>query len=207
MAEKLEFTLSGSSSHTAKLFKYILYNILLQRNVYPDDDFEIERCEGMNHMAISDPEVKQYVETLIQQIDQWAKRQELERVAIALTSVDTLEVIERWTFFVKTKGDAVMTEDTLSEQAGRRQQDFQSQMRRLIVQILNINNILPILDPNNVTFEVYVYTVKGAEEHPRWMRTDDAPIIQGDTEHARLTDIDTADCNVRSFVSYKKPAF
>jgi mitotic spindle assembly checkpoint protein MAD2 len=66
-ATKNTITLKGSTETVAEFFQYALSSILYQRGVYPAENFEPQKKYGLTVMAVQDPKLSGYLQSVLRQ--------------------------------------------------------------------------------------------------------------------------------------------
>lgn len=66
-AKKNVVTLKGSVETVAEFFQYALSSILYQRGVYPAENFEPQKKYGLTVMAVRDPKLCSYLQSVLRQ--------------------------------------------------------------------------------------------------------------------------------------------
>lgn len=66
-ASKNTITLKGSTDTVTEFFQYAMSSILYQRGVYPPENFEPQKKFGITVMAVKDPKLATYLQTVLQQ--------------------------------------------------------------------------------------------------------------------------------------------
>lgn len=64
---KNTITLKGSTSTVSEFFQYALSSILYQRGVYPAENFEPQKKYGLTVMAVRDPKLCGYLQSVLRQ--------------------------------------------------------------------------------------------------------------------------------------------
>ncbi len=60
-------TLRGSTNTVSEFFQYALSSILYQRGIYPAENFEPQKKYGLTVMAVRDPKLVTYLESVLRQ--------------------------------------------------------------------------------------------------------------------------------------------
>ncbi|KAG2203171.1 hypothetical protein INT46_008929 [Mucor plumbeus] len=193
-------TLEGSSSLVVKFFGNILY----QRGLYPIDDFKMTTRYGMKVLISTNPELTAYINTIVQQLQEWLRSNTISKLVIVIKSRDTLEVLERWNFNIEVNGEngLPMAENIPPDEANAIQQKTIKQIQSILRQITASVSFLPELEVDDCTFNVLVYANKDVVVPVTW--GDSGPnLIEGGGEHVRLKSFNTLVHKVDSFVAYK----
>jgi len=66
-ASKNTITLKGSTATVTEFFQYAMSSILYQRGVYPPENFEPQKKYGITVMAVKDPKLAMYLQTVLTQ--------------------------------------------------------------------------------------------------------------------------------------------
>ncbi|PHZ11352.1 mitotic spindle checkpoint component mad2 [Rhizopus microsporus ATCC 52813] len=197
-------TLEGSSHLVVKFFECGLTHILYQRGIYPSDDFDVTTKYGMNTVVTNNPELRQYIDKIIKQIEIWLKSNSISKLVIVIRSVETDEVLERWHFDIELnngENGIPMPENIPPEQAVEIQKEAIRQIRGILRQITSSVSYLPEFK-EECTFNVLVYGDKDIEAPVAWSDSD-ASLIKGGGEHVKYKPFSTLVHKVEPFVAYK----
>ncbi|ORE08887.1 DNA-binding protein [Rhizopus microsporus var. microsporus] len=121
-------------------------SILYQRGIYPSDDFDVTTKYGMNTVVTNNPELRQYIDKIIKQIEIWLKSNSISKLVIVIRSVETDEVLERWHFDIELnngENGIPMPENIPPEQAVEIQKETIRQIRGILRQITSSVSYLP----------------------------------------------------------------
>ncbi|CEP11869.1 hypothetical protein [Parasitella parasitica] len=163
----------------------------------------IERF-GMKVLTSANPELSTYVNTIVQQLQEWLKTNTISKLVIVIKSKDTLKVLERWIFNIEVNGEngLPMAENIPPDEANVIQQNTKKQIQSILRQITASVSYLPELEVDDCTFNVLVYANKDVVVPVTW--GDSGPnLIEGGGEHVRLKSFNTLVHKVDSFVAYK----
>ncbi|CEI97384.1 hypothetical protein RMCBS344292_11518 [Rhizopus microsporus] len=179
-------------------------SILYQRGIYPSDDFDVTTKYGMNTVVTNNPELRQYIDKIIKQIEIWLKSNSISKLVIVIRSVETDEVLERWHFDIELnngENGIPMPENIPPEQAVEIQKETIRQIRGILRQITSSVSYLPEFK-EECTFNVLVYGDKDIEAPVAWSDSD-ASLIKGGGEHVKYKSFSTLVHKVEPFVAYK----
>ncbi|KAI8641342.1 DNA-binding protein [Parasitella parasitica] len=197
-------TLEGSSSLLVNFFECGLNSILYQRGLYPSEDFEMIERFGMKVLISVNPELSKYINTIVQQLQEWLKTNTISKLVIVIKSRDKLKVLERWIFNIEVNGEngLPMAENIPPDEANVIQKNTKKQIQSILRQITASVSYLPELEVDDCTFNVLVYANKDVVVPVTW--GDSGPnLIEGGGEHVRLKSFNTLVHKVDSFVAYK----
>jgi mitotic spindle assembly checkpoint protein MAD2 len=60
-------TLRGSTDTVSEFFQYALSSVLYQRGIYPAENFEPQRKYNLTVMAVKDPKLTLYLQSVLRQ--------------------------------------------------------------------------------------------------------------------------------------------
>ena len=73
-------TLRGSTEIVTEFFGYAVNSILYQRGLYPPSTFEVKKKYGLGMLVSSDEEIKNYLVSVLDQINEWLIEKKLEKL-------------------------------------------------------------------------------------------------------------------------------
>ncbi|KAK9472069.1 DNA-binding protein [Dipodascopsis tothii] len=206
-----KLTLKGSSKLVSEFFEYSINSILFQRGIYPAEDFQVVKKYGLNMLVTVDEDVKAYMRRIMGQLHKWMSGSKIQKLVIAIVSLDTAEVIERWQFdvtvFTKAragKENAVAEPDQPPVRAGKgadkTADEIQTEIQAIIRQITASVSFLPVLD-GRYTFNVLVYANGDAQVPMEWIDSDPKEIRNA--EQVKLRSFSTNSHKVDTMVAYR----
>lgn len=160
-------SLKGSTETVTEFFQYALSSILYQRGVYPAENFEPQKKYGITVMAVKDPKLFTYIQSVLKQFSgtsfyhlnkqlsprpastympfihaEWLGSGTLQKVVLVITSVSSKEVLERWTFDIQTDKTIVAgTKDAQEKSEAAITQEIQAIIRQITASV----TFLPLL--------------------------------------------------------------
>ncbi|KAL7419635.1 Mitotic spindle checkpoint component mad2 [Cryptotrichosporon argae] len=222
-------TLKGSVALVTEFFEYGLNSILYQRGVYPSDDFRMVKKYGLPMLVTSDDGVKEYIQTILQQVSEWLLTASLTRLVLAIKSLETDETLERWQFDVRTEdqdGARQAGPSSSASAAGpgsagtgaagktpgappvrrkdKTEKEVQGEIRDIMKQITSSVTFLPILE-EPCTFTILAYTSDSPDIAipATWGDADPHLIDRGKVEQVRLRSFSTNVHSLEAMVAYR----
>lgn len=189
-------TLRGSAQIVSEFFNYAVNSVLFQRGVYPQQAFESQRKYGLQVMVTADRELKSYLDAVVGQMQEWLARGVLQKMVLVLTSPDTLEVAERWTFDIIT--DSASADGTV---VAKTEREINAEIAAIIRQITASVSFLPLLE-DSCTFDLLMYTKQDLDVPEDW--EDSEPRYVKDAVDVKLRSFDTKIHKVDTMVTYRK---
>ncbi|KAJ3383649.1 Mitotic spindle checkpoint component mad2 [Lobulomyces angularis] len=176
--------------------------ILYQRSIYPNEDFETVKKFNIPLMKTTNDKLLTYFEKLFFQLENWIRAKKISKLVLAISDINTFEVLERWQFDLELVGEKDEKENEDLQFKEKTEGQVSQEISAIIKQITSCNTFLPILDGSQTTFKVLVYTDKDAEVPTMWIDSD-AKLITNNAEQVRLRSLNTGYHKVDSMVSYK----
>ncbi|KAI9014940.1 mitotic spindle checkpoint component mad2 [Gaertneriomyces semiglobifer] len=201
-------TLKGSAQIVVEFFNYGLNSILFQRGLYPPEDFQRVQKYGLSLLVSSDESVQAYLKAILSQLDKWIISQKISKLVMVISSKDTREVMERWSFDIQLEdehaghiqGSLINCEPSASPRA-KTEREIHSEIAAVIRQITASVTFLPILD-DPCTFNILAYTDQDAEVPAEWIDSD-ARMITENAEQVKLRSFSTSVHKVDGLVAYR----
>jgi len=191
-----EITLRGSTQIVTEFFGYSINSILYQRGIYPPETFSRSQKYGLTMMVTSSPALQDYLNKILGQLSEWLIGGQVQKIVLAISSVETKETLERWTFNVETDQDTLSTGKTKEKS----EKVIMGEIQAIIRQITASVSFLPLLQ-ENCTFDMLIYTNNDAQIPNTWEETD-AKFI-ANQQDVRLRSFTTKVHKVDAMVSYK----
>eukprot|EP00943_MAST-04B_sp_MAST-4B-sp1_P008482 g8482.t1 len=191
-----EITLKGSTAIVTEFFGYSINSILYQRGIYPPETFARTQKYGLTMMVTSSPALQEYLNKILGQLSDWLIGGQVQKIVLAISSVDTQETLERWTFNVETDQNTLNT----GQAQEKSEKVIMNEIQAIIRQITASVSFLPLLQ-ENCTFDMLIYTNNDAEIPSTWEETD-AKFI-ANQQDVRLRSFTTKVHKVDAMVSYK----
>eukprot|EP00947_MAST-08B_sp_MAST-8B-sp1_P003211 g3211.t1 len=192
-----EITIRGSTEIVSEFFGYSINSILYQRGIYPPDQFVHTQKYGLSMLVTQDQDLKDYLDKVLGQLEQWLAAGEVQKLVIVISGVDTSEVLERWVFNVETDMGVVGGEAKMPEKS---QKDITGEIQAIIRQITASVTFLPLLQ-EPCTFDLLVYANDDAQVPTTWEESD--PKYIANSEEVRLRSFTTKVHKVDAMVAYK----
>ena len=206
-------TLRGSTEIVTEFFGYAVNSILYQRGLYPPSTFEVKKKYGLGMLVSSDEEIKNYLVSVLDQINEWLIEKKLEKLVLVISSVRTRETVERWVFDIETDSEIGLEENeenvkpTGGGKGGEKnkkyeksKQDITNEIAAIMRQIAASVTFLPLLE-DECSFDLIVYTNKDSETPQEWEESD--PRFIRNAETVKLRSFSTKVHSVEAAVAYK----
>ncbi len=151
---------------------------------------------GLTLLVSDDDGLQAYLSQVLGQLTEWLTQHAVQKLVLVITSVETSEVLERWTFDIEA--DKSVGED--DSVAARPEKEVQGEIRAIIRQITASVSFLPLLD-EPTTFDLLIYTGTDISVPQAWEESD--PRYIQNSDDVRLRSFTTSIHKVDSMVSYK----
>ena len=79
-----QITLRGSTEICTEFFGYAVNSVLYQRGLYPANEFEVKKKFGLGMLVSSNEEVKKYLVSVLDQINEWLIKKTLEKLVLVI---------------------------------------------------------------------------------------------------------------------------
>ncbi|CAL5227041.1 g9938 [Coccomyxa viridis] len=199
-ATRNTITLKGSTKVVSEFFAYAVNSILYQRGVYPPEDFEPQKQYGLTMMVSTEPGIKKYLCSVLEQMSDWLLTGSLQKMVLVISSVASKEVLERWTFDIQTDKAAVKEGKPAPEKP---QSEITKEIQAIIRQITASVTFLPLLN-DRCSFDLLVYTDVQSAVPMEWEESDARIIINA--ADVKLRSFNTKVHKVDALVSYRAEA-
>lgn len=195
-----------------EFFGYAVNSILYQRGLYPPSTFEVKKKYGLGMLVSSDEEIKTYLVSVLDQINEWLIEKKLEKLVLVISSVRTRETVERWVFDIETDSEIGLEEDgenvkppnngaeEKNKKYEKSKQDITNEIAAIMRQIAASVTFLPLLE-DECSFDLIVYTNKDSETPQEWEESD--PRFIRNAETVKLRSFSTKVHSVEAAVAYK----
>eukprot|EP00484_Ammonia_sp_Unknown_P000579 CAMPEP_0197021058 /NCGR_PEP_ID=MMETSP1384-20130603/1945_1 /TAXON_ID=29189 /ORGANISM="Ammonia sp." /LENGTH=250 /DNA_ID=CAMNT_0042448807 /DNA_START=34 /DNA_END=786 /DNA_ORIENTATION=+ len=202
---KSNITLRGSTAIVCEFFGYAINSILYQRAIYPENTFEAKKQYNLQVMVTKDKELQSYLNSMLQQIQQWLLQGDIQKLVLVIASIDDGTPLERWCFDIETDKSFVSNDNEPAPKKSKKQsnkslQEIQNEIRGIIRQITSSVTFLPLLEVP-CSFDVLVYTDKECKVPKSWQESQ--PKYIANSETVRLRSFNTKIHKVDAMVSYK----
>ncbi|WWD16542.1 hypothetical protein CI109_100969 [Kwoniella shandongensis] len=213
-------TLKGSTALVTEFFEYSVNSILYQRGVYPSDDFRMVKKYGLPMLVTSDESLKEYLSTILSQVQEWLLSSSITRLVLAIKSIETGETLERWQFDIHAEdaqtpsgsgsGSGTITNPSLpggptkGKKKEKTEKEVQGEIREIMKQITSSVTFLPILE-EECTFTLLAYTNDSEDVAipATWDDADPHLIDRGKVEQVRLRSFSTNVHSLEAMVAYR----
>ena len=195
-----------------EFFGYAVNSILYQRGLYQPSTFEVKKKYGLGMLVSSDEEIKTYLVSVLDQINEWLIEKKLEKLVLVISSVRTRETVERWVFDIETDSEIGLEEDEenvkppnngaeeKNKKYEKSKQDITNEIAAIMRQIAASVTFLPLLE-DECSFDLIVYTNKDSETPQEWEESD--PRFIRNAETVKLRSFSTKVHSVEAAVAYK----
>uniref|UniRef100_A0A8C5LR60 Mitotic spindle assembly checkpoint protein MAD2A n=1 Tax=Leptobrachium leishanense TaxID=445787 RepID=A0A8C5LR60_9ANUR len=172
-------------------------SILYQRGIYPPETFTRVQKYGLTLLVSTDPELKDYLNKVVEQLKDWLYKCQVQKLVVVITSTDTNEILERWQFDIEC--DKSLKDDNAVREKSPKV--IQEEIRSVIRQITATVTFLPLLE-TSCAFDLLIYTDKDLDVPEKW--EESGPQFVSNSEEVRLRSFTTTIHKVNSMVAYKK---
>uniref|UniRef100_A0A8C3IKQ7 Mitotic spindle assembly checkpoint protein MAD2A n=1 Tax=Chrysemys picta bellii TaxID=8478 RepID=A0A8C3IKQ7_CHRPI len=193
----------GESSDRATLTclsAYGINSILYQRGIYPSETFTRVQKYGLTLLVTTDPELKNYLNNVVEQLKDWLCKCLVQRLVVVISSIESSDVLERWQFDIEC--DKTAKDESVPRE--KSQKAIQEEIRSVIRQITATVTFLPLLE-TSCAFDLLIYTDKDLAVPEKW--EESGPQFIANSEEVRLRSFTTTIHKVNSMVAYKKDSF
>lgn len=118
-----------------------------------------------------DNKIREFLSTTLTQLKEWLIERTVNKVALVITNVKTLEVLERWDFNVEYEGDAKSSLQTSDKPL----KQIKNEIRDVLKQITASVSYLPLLDCL-CSFDIQIYTKDNVSLPEQWADAEPANI-------------------------------
>ncbi|KAK8861549.1 hypothetical protein IAR55_002371 [Kwoniella newhampshirensis] len=207
-------TLKGSTALVTEFFEYSVNSILYQRGVYPSDDFRMVKKYGLPMLVTADDSLKEYLSTILSQVQEWLLSSSITRLVLAIKSIETGETLERWQFDIHAEDVASSSGSNNNPplpggpKSGKKKEktekEVQGEIREIMKQITSSVTFLPILE-EECTFTLLAYTNDSEDVAipATWDDADPHLIDRGKVEQVRLRSFSTNVHSLEAMVAYR----
>lgn len=195
-ATKGRITLKGSTEIVSEFFIYSVNNILYQRGIYGPEQFKQIKKYGLAILVTTDPGLSSYLQSVTQQLSSWLIKGELQKLVLAITGLDSGEVLERWQFDIETDMGAVHD----NKPRDKPEKEIMSEIQAIIRQITASVTFLPLLE-EPCSFDVLVYTKNDISVPKNWEESE--PKFIPNSQQVRLRSFNTQIHKVDTLVAFK----
>ncbi|CAH0556989.1 unnamed protein product [Brassicogethes aeneus] len=195
---KNAITLKGSSEIVCDYLNYGINSILYQRGLYPPETFQTAENYGLTILMSTNEKIKDFLKATLDQLKDWLVDRTVNKVALIISNVKTLEVMERWDFKVEYEGNVG---DGDSEQTSEKPlKQIKNEIRDVLKQIASSVAYLPLLDCL-CSFDIQIYTKNKVELPTEWSEAEPANIKNA--QSVKMRSFSTQIHKMETVVTYK----
>nr|CAH7729862.1 unnamed protein product [Callosobruchus chinensis] len=194
---KSAITLKGSAEILCDYLNYGINSILFQRGLYPPENFKADENYGLNIWMSTDNKIKEFLSTTLGQLKGWLVERTVNKVALVITNVKTLEVMERWDFNIEYEGDIKAGPDQTSDKPLKQ---IKNEIRDVLKQIASSISYLPLLDCL-CSFDIHIYTINDVEMPTGWAKSEPANVKNA--QNVKMRSFSTSIHKMETMVTYK----
>jgi len=196
-ASKDTITLKGSAELVVEYFNFAINSILYQRGIYAPETFKREVYYGLPMQMTDQKELAEYIGNILRQVQAWLMSKTIQKIVLVISSLETMEDVERWQFDVDCDKEA--SEDP-SYSSKKPIKEIRREIQQVIRQIVATMTFLPLIS-GPCAFDVLVYTDKNEEVPLDWEESD--PHFIALSKEVRLNSFSTGAHSVDAMVAYK----
>ncbi|XP_055616336.1 mitotic spindle assembly checkpoint protein MAD2A [Toxorhynchites rutilus septentrionalis] len=193
-------TLKGSAAIIVEYLNYGINSILFQRGIYPPEQFTSVQQYGLTILMSKDDKIKVFLQKVLDQVQEWLARNEVEKVSMVITNVHTKEVLECWDFKVLNETSFGPKMDPDNPTSSKELKKIQAEIRDVMRQIAATISYLPLIE-QICTFDVLIHTLKNSEVPEQWNETAEVRIQNAQT--VQLKSFSTGLHKMSTIVNYK----
>ncbi|XP_060522608.1 mitotic spindle assembly checkpoint protein MAD2A [Cylas formicarius] len=190
-------TVRGSAEIVCDYLNFGINSILFQRGLYPPETFKAVENYGLSILMSEDNKIKDFLSTTLDQLKEWLVKRTVNKIALVITNVRTLEIMERWDFKVEYEGDATEGESQISEKPLKQ---IKKEIRDVLKQIASSVAYLPLLDCL-CSFDIQIYTTNDVELPKEWSEAEPANIKNA--QSVKMRSFSTNIHKMETVVTYK----
>ncbi|GJQ70563.1 mad2 [Trypoxylus dichotomus] len=194
---KSAITLKGSSQIICEYLDYGINSILYQRGLYPPESFKTAENYGLTILMSQDNKIKEFLSTTLNQLKEWLIQRIVNKVALVITNVNSLEVMERWDFNVEYEGDVNQGNEQTSNKPLKQ---IKNEIRDVLKQIASSVAYLPLLDCL-CSFDIQIYTKNDVILPEEW--ADAQPANVKNAQSVKMRSFSTNIHKMETVVTYK----
>ncbi|KAL3282442.1 hypothetical protein HHI36_005628 [Cryptolaemus montrouzieri] len=168
---KSAITLRGSAEIVCDYLNYGINSILFQRGLYPPESFKNTENYELTMLMSTDQKIIEFLENTLTQVKEWLVGRIVNKIALVIMNVKTLEVLERWDFHVEYEGDT----SSVEQHSEKPLNTIKKEIRDVLRQITSSVTYLPLLDCL-CSFDIQVYTKNDVELPKEWAESEAANV-------------------------------
>eukprot|EP00956_Cyclotella_meneghiniana_P007613 scaffold10237_cov71-Cyclotella_meneghiniana.AAC.19 len=213
VASDTVITLKGSVEIVSEFFFTAINSILYQRGIYQPETFKRESKYGLTVLTTTDQGLLTYLSSVMSQMSSWLTDNDVQRLVVVVSGIDSGETLERWQFNVSVEDDkkavVVGTDENVSSNIVKEQgkkgkktvKEVHDEIQAIIRQITASVTFLPLLN-EPCSFDLLIYTNKTAVVPKKWEDSDPRYIMN--SQEVKLRSFTTSFHQVDSMVTYKE---
>lgn len=203
--------LKGSTALVTEFFHYAVNSVLFQRGIYPPETFTRVAKYGLTMLVTTEAALTDYLSATLGQVAEWLGRGELQALVLAVASVETGAVVERWVFDVEATDDAEAGEGGATAAAAvggrggikapKEEKAVTAEIQAIIRQITASITFLPLLE-DACTFDLIFYVSAAAATPDECEESGGQCVVNA--QQVRLRSFDTGVHRVHTLVAYAR---
>merc|ERR1711933_608803 len=166
---------------------------------YPEETFEAKKQYNLQIMVTKNKELQNYLKNILQQIQEWLLKGDIQKLVLVIASIDDGTVLERWVFNVETDKTSINNNNN-NNKKNKSIKDIQNEIRGIIRQITSSITFLPLLEVP-CSFNILIHTDRKCKIPKLWQESQ--PKYITNSEMVRLRSFNTNIHKVDALVSYK----
>mmetsp|Transcript_21024 Transcript_21024/g.37718 ORF Transcript_21024/g.37718 Transcript_21024/m.37718 type:complete len:229 (+) Transcript_21024:51-737(+) len=214
-------TLKGSVEIVSEFFFTAINSILYQRGIYQPETFKRESKYGLTVLTTTDNGLLSYLSSVMSQMESWLTNDDVQRLVVVVTGLDSGETLERWQFNVSVEEGNKSVEVSMQsgndenvsynvmkssssmnkKRASKTARQVHDEIQAIIRQITASVTFLPLLN-EPCSFDLLIYTSKAAVVPKKWEDSDPRYIMN--SQEVKLRSFTTSFHQVDSMVTYKE---
>jgi len=210
-------TLKGSTALVTEFFHYAVNSVLFQRGIYPPETFTRVSKYGLTMLVTTEAALTDYLSATLGQVAEWLGRRELQALVLAVASVETGAVVERWVFDVEAseegeEGEAAAAAAAAAAAGGggggggaikppKDEKAVTAEIQAIIRQITASITFLPLLE-GACTFDLVFYVRADSATPGGWEESGGRCVVNA--QQVRLRSFDTGVHRVHTLVAYAR---
>ncbi|RZC39920.1 HORMA domain containing protein [Asbolus verrucosus] len=194
---KSTITLKGSAEIVCDYLNFGINSILFQRGLYPPENFQTTENYGLTILMSTDNKIKEFLSTSLNQLKEWLIQRSVNKVALIITNVKSLEVMERWDFHIEYEGNPDQPGGQVSDKPLK---VIKNEIRDVLKQIASSVAYLPLLDCL-CSFDIQIYTKNGIELPAEWSEAQAAHVKNA--QSVKMRSFSTNIHKMETVVTYK----
>lgn len=196
-------TLKGSTALVTEFFHYAVNSVLFQRGIYPPETFTRVAKYGLTMLVTTEAALTDYLAATLGQVAEWLGRGELQALVLAVASVETGAVVERWVFDVEASDDGEAGAAAAGGgKAPKEEKAVTAEIQAIIRQITASITFLPLLE-DACTFDLIFYVSAAAATPDECEESGGRCVVNA--QQVRLRSFDTGVHRVHTLVAYARP--